>query len=146
MKEFTKEFIEEVNKECPYDQGIFTEPYGLPVKIKEPVIYCRYTAGNFSSGNSCWGSSGCSSYTAEDIPKDRMKVLDIILEKFYPDISFLKFRQIEQLIKTTTDSDGDYYGNSTEYRIEYILVSEFLELINLWEEQRKIKLIEENDE
>lgn len=46
--ELTQEQIEAINKECPYNQGVFREPYGIPVKIKEPVIYCRYEIGGYS--------------------------------------------------------------------------------------------------
>ena len=33
-----KELIEKINKKCPSDQGVFTEPYGIDTSIKEPVI------------------------------------------------------------------------------------------------------------
>ena len=46
--------IKEINNKCPYNQGIFKEPYGIPIHIKELVVYCRYETGGYSGGN-CWG-------------------------------------------------------------------------------------------
>lgn len=129
MFKFEEEFIKEVNRECPYDQGIFTEPWGIPIRIKEQVIYGRYKTGGVSGG-SCWGGENYRYY--EDAPNDRMRVLDIILKKIFPNITFLQFREIEKLIHADDNFEDEYYGNSTDYKVEYILVSEFLELIESW--------------
>ena len=48
--ELTKEQIEHINKEAPMDwqtneQGVFTEPSGIPNDVKEPVIYMRWETG-----------------------------------------------------------------------------------------------------
>lgn len=94
--ELTEDQIKRINKECPYDQGIFTEPYGVPVHIKEPVIYCRYETGGYMGG-SCWDDSDPQPYT-EQPPKDRMKVLDLVLKELKPDISYLEFKMLSGLI------------------------------------------------
>ena len=99
----SEEDIKEINKEAPNEwqeneQGIFTEPYGIPAHIKEPVIYMRFTTGGVSGG-SCWDSSNPQSYT-NDNQKPKFKVLDLVLSKLKPDITFLPFREIEDLLKT----------------------------------------------
>lgn len=118
----TKEQIEKINKECPYEQGIFVEPYGIPVHIKEPVVYMRCETGGVSGG-SCWDSSNPQPYTSDE-PKPKFKVLDLVLRELKPDLTYLQFREIEDLVHTNEETEYEYYGNSTDYRIEYIILSE----------------------
>lgn len=126
----TKEQIEKINKKCPYEQGIFTEPWGIPCKIKEPVIYTRYTTGGYQGG-SCWGDE--ATYHTEQEPANKFKVLDIILEELMPNITYLQYRKIEQLIHTNEETHYEYYGNSTDSKVEYIKLSEFLKLLESFE-------------
>ena len=125
--ELTQEQIEAINKECPYNQGVFREPYGIPVKIKEPVIYCRYETGGYSGG-SCWDDSDPQPYS-EEPPKDRMKVLELVLKVLKPQISFLEYRMIEGLIHDNSETEYEYYGNSTDWKIEYIKLSDLYEAL-----------------
>lgn len=124
------ELIKEINEKCPYNQGIFKEPYGIPVHIKEPVIYCRYETGGYSGG-SCWDDSNPQPYI-EDAPKDRFKVLDLVLEVLFPDIKYLQYKQIEELIHDNEEPEYEYYGNSTDWKCEYIILSELESLIEGW--------------
>jgi len=61
----TADEIKEINSLCPEDQGIFTQPSMIPIHIKEPVIYCRYSTGG-RRGGSCWG--GKPYYETKAIP------------------------------------------------------------------------------
>ena len=124
------ELIKEINEKCPYNQGIFKEPYAIPVHIKEPVIYCRYETGGYSGG-SCWDDSN-PEYYSEDVPKDRFKVLDLVLEVLFPDIKYLQYKQIEELIHDNEETEYEYYGNSTDWKCEYIILSELEYLIEGW--------------
>ena len=121
-----KELIEKINKQCPYQQGIFFQPFGVPDSIQEHVIYSSYNSGGMSGG-SCWGDTPIA-YT-ETIPKDRMKVLDIVLTEFAPNISYLQYKRVEALMHSNQTSQWEYYGNSTDSVIEYILLSELEELL-----------------
>lgn len=123
----SKEQIKEINNKCPYNQGVFVEPYGIPTSIKEPVIYCRYETGGYSGG-SCWDDSNPQPYT-EDVPKDKMKVLEIVLMELCPNISYLQYKQIEQLIDYNGYSEDEYYGNSIDWKIEFIKTSKLYELL-----------------
>lgn len=125
--DLTEEMIKDINSKCPYNQGVFKEPYGIPVKIKEPVIYCRYETGGYEGG-SCWDDSDPQPYNRET-PKDRMKVLDLVLKKIKPDITFLEFRMIEGLIHDNSETEYEYYGNSTDWKIEYIKLSDLYEAL-----------------
>lgn len=118
----TQEEIEEINEKCPSNQGIFVQPSMIPVHIKEPVIYCRYETGGYSGG-SCWDYSDPRPYT-EEPPRDRFKVLELVLEKLKPDITFLQYKKIEEMIHSNEETEYEYYGNSTDWKVEYIILSE----------------------
>jgi hypothetical protein len=122
-----KELIKRVNDKCPYGQGIFFQPFGIPDGIQEHVIYSSYESGGYSGG-SCWGDMA-KRFTKE-MPKDHMAVLDILLTEIVPNLSFLQYKKIQSLIKSNEMSQWEYYGNSTDSVIEYILVSELENLLN----------------
>lgn len=124
------ELIKEINEKCPYNQGIFKEPYAIPVHIKEPVVYCRYKTGGYRGG-SCWEGSNLE-YYSEDIPEDRFKVLDLVLEALFPNIKYSQYKQIEKLIHDNEETEYEYYGNNTDWKCEYIILSELEFLIEGW--------------
>jgi len=53
-----------------------------------------------------------------------MKVLDLVLQELNPNITFLKYQEIEKLINDCSDTEYEYYGNSTKYEVEYIKLSD----------------------
>ena len=120
--ELTKEDILQINKEAPSDQGIFKEPWGIPVHIKEHVVYMRWNTGGMSGGN-CWGDDP-HSYRGDSKPI--FKALDLVLKKLKPDVTFLQFRELNDLIHTNRETQYEYYGNSDDYEIEYIILSELI--------------------
>ena len=127
--ELSKEQIAKINGLSPMqwqenEQGIFTEPYGIPNDIKEPVIYMRWESGGVSGG-SCWDDSNPRPYTS-DKGKPKFECVDLVLKELMPNISFLQFREIENLIKSSQKTDWEYYGNSTEFEIEFIVLSELI--------------------
>lgn len=121
----SKNDIEEINAACPSDQGVFSEPYGIPVDVKDPVIYMRWEAGGWTGGSYLDGER----YRKTPDNKPKFRVLDMVLKRLKPDISFLEYREIEDLIHTNDEEDRDYYGNSSEYKIEYIILSELEALL-----------------
>lgn len=127
--ELTAEQIEKINKLAPMEwqtneQGIFTEPYGIPTSIKEPVVYMRWHTGGVSGG-SCWDSSNPQHYTA-DGGEPSFDVLDLVLAELVPSISYLQYKQIEKLVRSAYHTDHEYYGNSTDFEIKYVVLSELL--------------------
>jgi hypothetical protein len=122
----TTEDILEINSKCPNDQGIFFQPTMIPVNIKEHVIYTRYETGGMTGGG-CWG--GNLYHCEEDEPKDKWMVLELVLEKLMPNITFLQYKKIERLIHDNSETNHTYYGNSTDWKVEYIILSELEQLI-----------------
>lgn len=123
-----KEINAQLNTEGLWDQGIFCEPNGIPVHIKEPVLYTRYSTGGYRGGT-CWDDSYPHPYT-EEPPKDKWKVLDVFLKKVCPDINYLLYKEIEKCIHTNEETEHEYYGNSTDWVVEYIKMSDILRIIN----------------
>lgn len=130
----TQDIIEKVNKneKCPYGQGIFLQPSGIPDGINELVVYSRYETGGVKGG-SCWDNSNPQPYT-EECPKDHMAILDILLTEVMPSIGFSQYKRIQTLIESNEDSSWEYYGNHTDYLIEYILLSELEKVLTEWED------------
>ena len=88
----------------------------------------RWSPGGVSGG-SCWDDSDPQHYTNHE-PKPKFKVLDLVIKRLNSDISYLKYREIEELIHTASHEEGEYYGNSTDWEIEYIILSELEKAIS----------------
>ncbi len=126
--ELTSEQIEKINNACPSsEQGIYIQPYGIPVNVKEYVIYSRWKSGGYSGG-SCWDSSNPQPYENET-PKDYFKVLDLVLKELMPSVTYLQYKEISALVHTNEEIEREYYGNSTEYKIEYIVLKDLINLL-----------------
>lgn len=106
------------------EQGVFLQPYGVPVHIKEYVIYMRWSSGGISGG-SCWDYCNPQSYRNEG-SKPIFGVLDLVLKELAPNISYLHFREIEKLIHSNSETEYEYYGNRIDFEIEYIILSELI--------------------
>ena len=119
--------IDKINNECPYNQGIYFQPNYIPVKIKELVVYSRYKTGGYSGG-SCWDDSNPQPYSS-DIPNDHMKVLDLVLAEICPNISYLNYKKIQSIVHDNEETEYEYYGNSTDWKVEYIILSELENLV-----------------
>lgn len=122
-----EEQISEINAACPSNQGVFFQPYGIPVHIKELVVYCRYETGGVTGGS--YHENSCNRSYVSDKPADRMKVLDLVLGYLKPRISFLEYRQLESLVHNNEETEYEYYGNSTDWMIEYIKLSDLYEAL-----------------
>lgn len=130
--ELTAEEIKEINKNAPNDwgqneQGVFLQPNGIPVEIKTHVIYMRWRTGGVSGG-SCWESSDPQRYTEYE-GEPEFAVLDLVLEKLKPNISYLQYKKITSLFHTNNETEWEYYGNCTDYDIKYIILSDLIKLL-----------------
>jgi len=128
MLELTKEKIVEINSKCPEDQGVFTEPWGIRCSIKEPVIYQRWLTGGM-----CGGGYHEDSYLRpfkNYESKPAFTALDLVLQELKPNITYLQYKEVERLLKEDEETDDtDYYGNTQDYDISYIILSELIKLL-----------------
>lgn len=120
---FTYEFIEKVNAKCPYGQGIFVQPNGVPTRIKEPVIFSYYVKAG-KSGGSCWDSP--KPFVNHNVPQDHLRVLEVVLEELCPKITYLQYRRLNAILQSNEDfREHDYYGNFEDWCVNFITESNF---------------------
>jgi hypothetical protein len=126
----TEEDIKVINKSLKdsWNQGIFTEPNWIPDDIKEPVIYMRWESGGVSGG-SCWDDSDPRPYNIDERPA--FEVLDSVLMKLCPNISYLTYKKVETLIRSNSKTEWEYYGNCTDWTVEYVVLSELYKLLGI---------------
>jgi hypothetical protein len=127
----TQETIDQINKSIQdadeWDQGIFREPQNIPSHIKEPVVYMRQRTGGYSGGG-CWDDSD-PQYCAERGPKKEFVALEKTLEVLCPNLSFKVYKEVSKLVQTDEKTEWEYYGNSDDYEVSYVLVSELEKML-----------------
>ncbi len=129
MSRLTEADIKEINSKVKdsWNEGIFKEPNWIPTDIKEPVIYMRWNTGGVSGG-SCWDDSDPQEYYGDSKP--RFTVLDLVLKKLRPDLSYLDYKLVEGLIRSNTGTRYEYYGNYDDYEVEFIVLSDLYKLLD----------------
>jgi len=121
-----QELINKINELCPEDQGIFVEPFGCD-GIIEPLIYMRWITGGLKGG-SYHEDSYLRAFDGDGRPQ--FIALALVLKELNPNLSYLDFIEVENLIHSNEESEyPDYYGNYDEYGIEYIKLSELEQLL-----------------
>jgi len=129
--ELTKEQIDNINKIAPNEwqeneQGVYIQPNGIPTSVKGYVVYMRWLTGG-KTGGGYHEDSHLRSFKS-DTGRPKFTVLDLVLRELMPSISYLQFREIEDLVRTTEDEDNsDYYGNCDYFDVEYIVLDELIE-------------------
>lgn len=68
-----------------------------------------------ADGGDCWGSDA-TRWVNENPPQSFLP-LDEILRFFKPEISYLDYRKIEQMIEVDRSSENDYYGNYNNFKL-----------------------------
>lgn len=136
LENMTQELIEKLNqdiytKKGDNEQGIFVQPFGIPVRYKEPVIYMRWETVGMTGGS--YHEDSCLHFYTSD-KKGEFIALDIVLKELKPNITYLQYKEIEQMILEGDNySDNeDYYGNCTDYGTQFIVLSQlekYLEIL-----------------
>lgn len=128
----TTDEIKELNESGGFDtweQGIFVQPNHIPVSVKEPVVYMRWN-DHGTAGGSCWSESSDDLYDYEG-DRPEFTILIKVCKYLYPNITPAQIRQVEALLEDEGDyDDGDYYGNSTHYKTEWVKLSDVENFIN----------------
>ena len=98
-----------------YDNYHFRDPW----EMKPALVHAWHVGG--TRGGSCWdeGESRHEGYTTGE-PEPEWDDLIKILDRFCPDISYLRFRGIMAKCGTDTYEQNEYYGNSSTYSIRYL--------------------------
>jgi hypothetical protein len=87
--------------------------------ISREFLWMSHETGGYSGG-SCWDDSDPQPYHNSD-PMPQFTAFYQILERVVPNLTFLQAKVMEPIvIKETSDSESEYYGNSTDYAIKYV--------------------------
>lgn len=115
-------------------QDIVNEIGGGPTKVGRGKKATYYDIEKFQenwissgvTGGDCWGNEANRPIDPDPEPK-AIENLDILLERVCPNISYIKYRRIESLIKYDEKDEPDYYGNRT------VISSKSINIQRLWE-------------
>ena len=133
-----KEFAKKNSNPYFYSTG----SYGRFCGDKENEVFEGFRSESWLiggvEGGSCWNEGGHSSISAESHAK--VTLLDKFLEEAMPEISFLKYKKIEALIKTESYTSSEYYGNYKEYSISYISFDDIADFLANVENVPKAKI------
>lgn len=92
-----------------------------------PCLYISWCTGGMRGG-SCWGDKA-EPFVSSD-PPEELRDLDVILAHFKPDLSFLQFRALNNdLVKHGSNTNHDYYGNSSDYAFRAIALPSLYEYL-----------------
>lgn len=108
FQEFKKKINTLINYVPSNDYGVIPNP---------DTLYVEWRTGGVAGG-SCWNDGEDDIYyDIEPDEEPKFTYLHTILEKFYPDITYLQYRALESNCVSIEDRhETDYYGNSNKYR------------------------------
>lgn len=89
--------------------------------INDYELQNTYTL-SYVAGGSCW-TNDPQYYSVVCEPSDSERdfsELTTLLDKFFPNIKYKEYKEIEKLIRHDTDTEFEYYGNSTTSAIQTI--------------------------
>lgn len=135
VKKYTS--LESKNKLQDITESDFRYSYKKKNSMDEADFFFyneEYTGG--ITGGSCWDSSDSvhSHYTNESGAIDAIKgfdeIFDNILTETCPNITFIQYKNIyNDVIKTATRTEYEYYGNTSDYLCVYCEVHQMYEAL-----------------
>jgi hypothetical protein len=79
------------------------------------TIYSEYWRTGGVGGGSCWDEGDSHHYALDGDEPIKDWCLDKFLEENYPDVTYLKYKKIQEHIGYAEWTEYEYYGNSTNY-------------------------------
>ena len=107
-------------------------------KFVPALILCWESGGTHGEGDWLAGEGRSVSYV-KDSPEPMWTDLDTILEHFCPEITYLRYRKLERLVRFFTKTDNGYYGDSTTFSIKALWLKD------LWKFLKDQKLFKETE-
>lgn len=91
-----------------------------PIEITD-CLRVSWRSGGIGGG-SCWDEGESRHYPIIGDPEPEFEDLDLLLEAICPDVSFLNYKKLmkESLMETGSETEYEYYGNSTTYSYKQI--------------------------
>lgn len=109
LEEFKKGIYDIVRKLPDYTYGGEKDSF----EIQDTWFIIQKHISSGAEGGSCWGDEAKYFYNT-NAPQDFLPLEEILLT-FCPDISYLKYREIEKLIIPGEERRPEFYGNHTNY-------------------------------
>jgi hypothetical protein len=103
-----------------------TEEKQLKDFLSQFLIESVYTGG-YRGGN-CWDNT--EPYFESSDNKVEFGLLDKFLAEVAPNITFLKYKGISELIKEDEKTEYEYYGNTSDYKIFYIDLNDLYDYLS----------------
>ncbi len=132
--------LKKINDAIPYDEGKVCEfeyaDYSISknsgfsdleqLKPTDIILYKKQCDGGWRGGN-CWGDKPYK-YEGEEVA---FHAFDLILNQIFPSITYLQYKKLLKEIKKYEiyDTNYEYYGNSTDWKYEVIVLEDLLEYI-----------------
>jgi len=114
---------EDWKKELVKDNILSSWETPTPDKIR-----IQWTIGGQSGGN-CWNGAE-HSYATDAEPEPEFEALDKIFEKYWSEISYIKYKRFcAKHIETSEDTDTEYYGNYTNYAVKTVQLEKLYEFL-----------------
>ncbi len=109
--------------------NITTVEREFPRYVGKEILVKKWLVGGREGGN-CWtGDKNIKRIEAE--PEPIFEELDLFLEMFHPETSFLQYKKIErELIHSHEYSINEFYGNSNRFMIKFVVVEELEKLMS----------------
>lgn len=95
------------------------------------------------SGGSCWNVGKKNAHTSIETEEEpEFLELENVLNNF-PDLKYSTYKKIKDLIKVKDFEDSGYYGNYTERRKKYIVLSDLKDILieeNCFEDEHSLNV------
>ena len=114
-------------KSAGFDIQPAVNPFSSYLKtshVKGVLVSPSWCVGGLTGG-SCYGDNADRPVEAEEKPA----WLENLMERVFPEVSFLKFRRIQKACVTFSYSDPEYYGNYRDMACEVLRVSDLLDIL-----------------
>lgn len=94
------------------------------------ALFAEWYTGGMSGGN-CWNDDEPTYRAAYGVTPEELTDLDTLLGKIRPNTSFLEYRALTNaLVKHGTRTEGEYYGNTSEYAHTYVVIKDLYKYLN----------------
>ncbi len=123
------QFIELVKSVTHVDKAVATSYNRRGATLVGNFIQVSWTTGG-ESGGSCWDSGESVHHPVSTDREPEFTELDLVLEKVYPDLSFLGYKEvIRELVHYTDYTRDEYYGNYYIYGVKYVNLQELYDFL-----------------
>lgn len=94
--------------------------------LDKHYLHIGWTTGGISGG-SCWDDGETDNhYFSTGEPEPNFDELDTTLLNLCPNIGFLQYKQVVNVVKRDEYTETEYYGNCTNYATKSVLLRDLL--------------------